>query len=95
MKYNADFEADARERCRKLPPLLASKVYEAIEILCANPTGLSRPSHFPHPLHFQLFETHFGHDGGRYLLKVFFHYSQDEQTLLIDDLVVIELGASR
>lgn len=91
MKYNAVYEADARERFRKLSPPLASKVYEAIAVLCVNPTGLSRPSHFPHPLHFQLFETHFGQDGNRFLLKVFFHYSQDEQSLLIDDFVLMEL----
>jgi hypothetical protein len=91
MKYDAVYEADARERFRKLSPLLASKVYDAIDVLCGNPTELSRPSHFPHPLHFQLHETHFEHDGVEFLLKVFFHYSQDERSLLIDDFVAMEL----
>jgi len=91
MKYNAVFEAEARRRFGKLSAVLASKVQAAIGELCENPTKLSRQSHFPHPLHFQIFDTYIEHDGERILLKVFFQYSQDESSLLIDDFLIIEI----
>ena len=87
MKYNADFAPPANSKLANMPPVLAWRVYQAIEALCASPTTLSRTSYFPHPPQFQLFETYLEHDGERVLLKVFFQYGQDEQTLLIDDLV--------
>jgi hypothetical protein len=91
MRYNAVFGPDALERFEAVSALLASRIYEAIEGLCANPAELSRPSYFPHPLHFQLFETYLEHDGKRFLLKVFFHFGRGEETLCIDDFVLVDL----
>ena len=92
MKYNDVFARRANEKLRLVPPTLASLIYQAIEQLCASPATLSRRSYFPHPPQFQIFETYLEHDGERLLLKVFFQYGQDEQTLLIDDFVVIGLS---
>lgn len=92
MPYSAGYGRDALKRFEALSPILASRVYEAIERLCEAPTSLSRPSSFPHPLHFQLFETRVEHDGDIHLLKVFFHYDQDEQALLIDDFTLTRIG---
>jgi hypothetical protein len=88
MSYNADYGPTAKDKLFRLPVTLAWRVGEAIELLCAAPSDHSRPSHFPHPPRFQLFETEIACDGERFRLKVFFQYGQDEQTLWIDDIVL-------
>lgn len=92
MKYNVVFARQALEKLRLIPPTLASLIYEAIEQLCTSPATLSHRSYFPHPPQYQILETRLEHDGERRLLKVFFRFAQDEQTLLIDDFVLVSLG---
>ena len=92
MSYNVVLAPTARDKLMQLPSGVAWRIREAMERLCAAPTSLSHPSGFPHPPTFQLFETRIEADGDEYFLKVFFFYSQDEQSLLIDDFVLMPLG---
>jgi hypothetical protein len=92
MSYAAVLRPKAKDKLAQLKIGMAWRIREALAQLCESPTTLSFPSGFPHPPGFQLFETRFAADDADYFLKVFFFYSQDEQSLLIDDFVLVSLS---
>jgi hypothetical protein len=92
MSYNAALAPPAMDKFLRPSPILAGRVDQALERLCLSPTSLSHRSHFPYPPQFQVYETRIEHHGEQYRLNVFFRYSQDEQTLLIDDFTLFQIS---
>jgi hypothetical protein len=92
MSYDVVLRPKAKDKLAQLEIGVAWRIREAFAQLCESPTTLSFPSGFPHPPGFQLFETRLIANDAEYFLKVFFFYSQDEQSLLIDDFVLMPLS---
>ena len=83
MSFAVEWGTEAEEDLDRLPPLLASIILDQVDLLAANPTRLSRPSHFPYRPS-QAFEFSRRFEARTYYITVLFHYGQDEQTIVVD-----------
>jgi hypothetical protein len=89
MSYAVELAPDVVSQLQRLPSDLAERVLDQIEQLAHQPTHLSRPGSFPFQL-FQVFEFECIANPITYRFTVVFQYSQDEQTLHLLNLGVLE-----
>ena len=85
MSYGVAWEPEAIRILDRLDPWFVSAVIDGAERLAAAPTRLSRPTGWPFHSKDQRYE--FEVDGRR--VTLLFAYSQDEQTLYINDVSVL------
>lgn len=86
MRYNVAWKPPATEVFDRLPPISPAHLLDLIDELAESPTSLSRRGGFPCARRDQRFEC----DVESYFVIVFFQYSQDEQTLCITDLGLVQ-----
>jgi mRNA-degrading endonuclease RelE of RelBE toxin-antitoxin system len=82
MSYAVVLAPDALEDLAHLPPPIQNLVEVELRRLAENPTGLSRPSHFPY-LPGQIYRIELRIDQLHYYIRILFRYSQDETALEI------------
>jgi hypothetical protein len=86
MKYHAILDRRAVEDVRRMPPALARYTVAQLVNLEAEPTALSRRSHFPFRERVQVFNFDFKSGGVCYVVNVLFQYGADEETLWVVDI---------
>jgi hypothetical protein len=85
MSYRAILSANAQADIRRMPAPVARYTLAQLKNLEADPTLLSRPSHFPFRQKCQIFSFDYDHAGQRYFVNVLFQYAADEESLEILD----------
>jgi hypothetical protein len=83
MSYNVAFEDEASEGLLRLPPVIASKVLDQIDMLAADPAALSRPSYFPYLPIGQIYQFWCEDVEHRFWISIFFQYSTDESSIIV------------
>jgi hypothetical protein len=87
MGYGVEFSPQADEDLNKLPPVVASAVLDEIDRLAEDPVAKSKPSHFPYLPGRQIYQHRVDAEGEAWWVTVIFHYSQDEERIVILDIV--------
>ena len=82
MSYAIDITPEAAENLARLPLPVAEYLYQRIvHDLGDSPASVSFPSGFPYPIMGQAYECEYDFEGTHYRFHVCFQYGQDEQTL--------------
>ena len=90
MKYHAILDPKAVEDVRRMPHALARYTVAQLINLEAEPTALSKRSHFPFRERVQVFNFDFKAGDAYYVVNVLFQYGVDEETLWVLDIPWVE-----
>lgn len=82
MSYAVELALEAQEELRRLSVEVAEIVLDRIDSLATNPTQLSQKDPDAKS-RLQIYRSTWRGLEGRYVIKISFQYSQDEQTLCI------------
>lgn len=83
MSYKLRLSPEAETDLRHLPAPVGLFVARQLVNLSEDPAILSKPSHFPYPLGYQLMSCDYDHESNRWFVNILFRYGTDEQTLEI------------
>jgi mRNA-degrading endonuclease RelE of RelBE toxin-antitoxin system len=87
MSYAVVWGPEAEADYAQLPPLVQSKLLDAIDELASDPVRLSVRSHFPYRIDRQLYWASVKHEDGRtYHINVLFRYVPDETTIYLTEI---------
>ena len=87
MSYAVVWGPEAEADYARLPPLVQSRLLDAIDRLASDPARLSVRSHFPYRIDRQLFRTSVEYEDARtYHINVLFKYGPDESTIYLTEI---------
>ena len=83
MNYDLVYSAQAQADLARAPAGALDLIEERIRDLAERPASLSRPSAFPYPPGFQIYQFWLSPPFDAFFVTVFFRYSRDETALEI------------